>query len=215
MTSSTDAPVVRTDPFPALGELLLPVASAGSHGGILDELRARAEAEGRRAGYEQGRQDGFDRGLAEARSLVGERVDAVLASIEEAVARSQADDALVAASLGNAVVTAALEIAEAVLGREVALAESPGRDALVRALVAAPPTGHLVARLHPVDAELVAASDLPGSERRTIEIVGDPAIEPGGCVLDTPTGQVDALLSTALSRVAEALTGAPQDGGTA
>ena len=93
------------------------------------------------------------------------------------------------------------------------MSSAPGRAALERALRIAPDEGHLVARLHPDDARVLDVSAVAGSpSRRTIEIVADPAVEPGGCVLDTPTGSIDALLSTALERVGEALAVGDDDG---
>jgi len=52
---------------------------------------------------------------------------------------------------------------------------------------------------------------IQSAENRRIEVVADPSVEPGGCLLDTPTGRVDALLSTALARAAEVL-GATDNG---
>lgn len=206
MTSSTDT--LRADPFPSLGELLLP--RVGTSDGVLAELAGRAEAEGYEAGYDSGRAAGFDAGVAAGRALVGDRVDAVLNALTVETERALADSRVAAGSLGSAVVDAAMALARAVLGRELAVAASPGRDALVRALTEAPGEGRLVARLHPTDAELLDLDGVPSGQNLRIEVVADPSIEPGGCLLDTPTGRVDALLSTALARAAEVL-GATDD----
>ena len=73
--------------------------------------------------------------------MVRAHVDAVLATLSDSVARQRAEEDQLTASLGPSVIDAALRIAEAVLGRELELADSPGRDALVRALRAAPERG--------------------------------------------------------------------------
>lgn len=207
MTSSTDT--LRADPFPSLGELLLP--RVGTSDGVLAELRGRAEAEGYAAGFDSGRAAGFDAGVVAGRALVGERVGAVLDTLTAEAERALSDAPVVAGSLGSAVVDAALALAAAVLGRELAVAASPGRDALLRALTEAPDEGRLVARLHPTDVELLDLDGIQSAENRRIEVVADPSVEPGGCLLDTPTGRVDALLSTALARAAEVL-GATDNG---
>lgn len=204
MTSSTDT--LRSDPFPPLGELLVP-----GDGGALAELRQRARAEGYEDGFAAGRAEGFDVGAAAGRALVADRVERVLAEVAAAAERARLDDAAIAESLGAVVLDAALELARAVVGRELALAESPGRDALLRALRAAPREGRLVARLNPADAELLGADDVAALSDRPVELVADPDVEPGGCLLETSTGSVDALLSSALGRVAEALLGTTEE----
>jgi flagellar assembly protein FliH len=205
MTSWTEGAVTAADPFPLLVEL--PPAAAGAVD-ALSEVRAHAFEQAYHAGFAEGLRDGRVRGEAEGAVVVRAHVDAVLATLSDSVARQRAEEDQLTSSLGPSVIDAALRIAEAVLGRELELADSPGRDALVRALRAAPERGHLVARLHPDDAALLHDADVPGSTgRRTLEVVADPSVERGGCLLETPTGSVDALLSTAFERVREVLTG--------
>lgn len=201
MTSSTDT--VCVDPFPALTELLSP--GTGGRRSALDEARARAEAEGRDAGFRVGHAEGFDAGLAAGVDAVANRVEGLVELLAGRLDEAVAQQAAVADGLAATVVDVALQLAEAVLARELEVAQSPGRDALVRALREAPATGRLVARLHPADAELLAAGDVASSDDRPIEIVADPTVESGGCVLETPTGRVDALLSTAVARAADVL----------
>jgi flagellar assembly protein FliH len=206
MTSWTE-PVRASDPFPQLVELPTPVGGVGRGGDDLDAARAQAIEQGYQAGFDRGLADGVVRGEADGRRAVAERVEEVLAQIAAAADRARADDALVAASMGATLVDVAVRIAEAVIGREVATSQGAGREALERALRVAPDDGHLIARLHPDDARLLDASTVPTTSRRTIEVLADSRIERGGCIVDTPSGAVDALLSTALARVAAALAG--------
>ena len=202
MTTSSTEVVLPRDPFPALSELLLP--QAGGERSALDELRDRARAEGWQAGFESGHADGVAAGIVDARDAPSTQAAIVLGQIESGVQAALAEQATVVASLGAAIVDAALDLARAVVGHEVAASASPGRDALLRAFTEAPTTGSLVAHLHPDDVELLGG-DLPAHGVAEVAVVPDATVERGGCIVETSSGRIDALLSTALARAAAAL----------
>ena len=187
------------------------LAAAASALDALDPARVAALTdEARRLGHQEGFAAGAAEGRAAGFAASASEIDALLASL------TRAADALgaAAAALGETqaveleaveddLVGAALTIAEAVIGRELALAVDPGREALSRALALVPPATAVVARLHPVDvATLDAHADLGG---RSVEIVSDPSVEPGGCVADAGDARIDAQLGAALARVADRL----------
>ena len=192
-----------TDPFPALDSLGLP-----SLGAELDDelgaLRRHAFEEGRRAGFESGRFEGHARGMAEGRTDASAEITSLRRSIDAAVASFERRDTGMSAEL----VDFALDIARAVLDRELVVAANPGRDALVRAVDSSPERADLIARLHPADVALLGdGADLaPG---RALRIVADPGIDPGGCVLDAGSARIDAQIQPALDRVRVALLGEP------
>ena len=64
-----------------------------------------------------------------------------------------------------------------------------------------------VARLHPADASLLDASSLNSAATGALTIIPDPAIEPGGCILEVGDSRIDAQLGPALDRVRSALLG--------
>jgi flagellar assembly protein FliH len=89
---------------------------------------------------------------------------------------------------------------EDLLGRELALADSPVLDAVRRALTLCPADSPAVLRLHPDDlAEMQAdaLAELPDSVR----VVPDATVERAGAVAETGPRRIDAQLSTALERV--------------
>jgi flagellar assembly protein FliH len=55
---------------------------------------------------------------------------------------------------------------------------------------------HLRVRLHPADQQHVLAGAGEALKARDARIVADPAIEPGGCIVDSDLGQVDARIGT-------------------
>jgi flagellar assembly protein FliH len=90
------------------------------------------------------------------------------------------------------------------LGREVALAASPGMDAVRRALTLCPPDGPVRVRLHPDDLAEIPAEALAGLPE-SVTVVGDDTVERAGALAEAGTQRVDAQLSAALQRVREVL----------
>ena len=55
---------------------------------------------------------------------------------------------------------------------------------------------HLRVHVHPADQQHVAAGAGEALKARDVRIIADPAIEPGGCIVDSDLGQVDARIGT-------------------
>jgi len=55
---------------------------------------------------------------------------------------------------------------------------------------------HLRVRVHPADHAHVAAGAGEALQARDARLVADPTIEPGGCIVDSDLGQVDARIGT-------------------
>lgn len=173
----------------------------------LEVIQRQARDEAARMGYEDGFAAGQRDALAQARTQAEDATQAVqqaLAALDAAAARLRSEQSVTVADVEQHVVTMALSIAEAVLGREVAAAAAPARDALVRALALAPRGVAAVARLHPADARTIGDVAALAADR-TISIVADPSVEAGGCVLDAGPCRIDAQVGPALDRVREAL----------
>ena len=184
----------------------------------LTEAREQACREGFEAGRREGHAKGLADGMADGRlaletqlteseaRIEAERL-AMLASLSETVSAlaDQVDARLdaIGETATNSVVDLALEIAEAVLAREVAVLEDPGADAIARCLELAPAFGDLVAYLNPEDAERLGAID--GLDGRRLVVKPDPTLETGDAIVTVDEAVIDARLSESLQRVAEAL----------
>ena len=204
---------VRLDP--RLADPRLEAAFDEAAEEVRTAARAQGYAEGWAAGQAAALADAEQRAAAlaaaqeateAARSLAFHRaVEAVVRGAGELERRAlpQAEE------VRDVVVDAALALAAAVLGREVALDPEPGRAALMRALDLAPDGTRVVVRLNPSDhAALLVAAD--GSSEvvvggRTVTLVSDPSIAIGGAVADCDATRVDARLETALQRAREVL----------
>ncbi len=188
--------MLRTDPFPTIDELggaTVVVPSADAAAAPVEELRTEEDgyADGLLRGYEDGRRQA----AAEARDDLSFALRAMHAAIEDL----HRADTVGIDSLAHDVIELAMSIAEAIVGREIDTAVDPGRDALVRALALAPDRGAIVARLHPADLERLDETGLAAG--RDLELVADPHVSPGGCVLDAGSARIDAQVPAALARV--------------
>lgn len=195
--------MTTSSPFPALEELpALDLAVLGRGAAPAAVAQARAAEIGRAEGFEVGFDEGRRAGVAGGRA----DVERVLGAVSDAIDRLERRDAASLAEVGPQAVELALAIAEAVIGRELAVAEYPGADAIVRALALAPDRGPVLARLHPADAATVgdAGALVPGRE---LEVVADPSVEPGGCLLEVGPARIDAQIGAAVQRVRDELLG--------
>lgn len=175
---------------------------------------------------EQANREGFEAGHAEgmsvAQQVIAEMVETMRLQVQdEQVAWREQAQATLAALAGSVAALdartapafnemtaslseAAFTLVSDMLGRELALAADPTRDAVERALRLVPADAPAVVRLNPddlaaLDAEWVA------SLRATVTLLPDPSVERSGAVAESGARRVDAQLSTALARVQEAL----------
>jgi flagellar assembly protein FliH len=186
---------------------------------VVADAAAQAAADGRAEGFTQGYAEGTARASAESEAELATlrqryaaehdeqmgRLTRALAAVDAAARSLEAQTAPAAAEVERLALGFAVDIAAELLGRELALTKSPVLDAVRRALALAPVDGDLLVRLNPADAEVVAAGVRAAAPGRTVEIVADAGIEPGGCVVDAGACHVDAQLGPALERVRAAL----------
>jgi flagellar assembly protein FliH len=180
---------------------------------VVEQLTAEAQAAGYAAGWAEGRRaaraaaqearDEFAAEVAEfaaAQEVSARRVIAVLAA---AVERFEQRATPAVENLQVELVDAAFALAESIIGRELATAVEPGRDAIARALALAPAGRSAVARLSPAD-----AATLPGMavvDGRDIVVVADPALEPGDAIVECDATIIESRIGAALGRARKVL----------
>jgi flagellar assembly protein FliH len=180
----------------------------------LDAARAAAEAAGYAAGWAAGQHAAraaaeaeMEAWRAQAAAVAAQhaaRLGQAVAAVERGASALERAAAPVAAECDAALAAAAVELAEALLGRELALTADPVMDGVRRALSLAPNGRPVTLRVHPDDASTLASDDLAGTGR-VITVVADPTVEPGGCVAECDATRINAQLGTALDRVRETL----------
>lgn len=177
--------------------------------GIPEDLLDEALQAARVEGYDAGRAEAFEAAeleLRERRAAQQESIDDARHALETATTGMIAMQSSLDARLADRVGDVAFAVAEALVGRELATATDPGRDAIARALALAPARVAVTVRLHPDD--LGHGGGLGGDEAgRNLSLVGDPTLSRGDSVVELDTGEIDASIGAALERVRRALEG--------
>jgi len=180
----------------------------------LEELVEQARQEGFEAGYRKAKEDERDESLDELRKL-----RAALDRVVQGILQARLDSVRVAE---RDVVALAIDLASAVLDRELALSSCPLSEALRRSLELVPDREPIVLRLHPVDASLLRLQEercrvAPGLLERDVTLIEDESVERHGCVIELENSRIDGQIVTALERaraVLEQLSPLGQEEGT-
>ncbi len=152
-----------------------------------DGLRkARTEVDATIARY-----DAAQRGLLSVTRALLQAVDQLQAHDGEAIERVQHQAVMFGAAL-----------AEELIGRELRMSDDVVTATVDRAIAFAPDRGGIILRVHPSDLA-VAREHAEGIDQIAgrVDLVGDPAIEPGGCVATVGPLRIDAQVGVALERV--------------
>jgi flagellar assembly protein FliH len=182
----------------------------------------RAKESARTAGYAEGWAQG-----QRAAALAAQAAEEKIAAQEQAAeAQRQAALAQSVAAVGRAaaklegqlmptlqelqdlILVHALELAEAIVGRELSDPQGRGTDAVRRAIAAAPEQGDIVVHLHPDDYRNIMGSATDADynyEGRPVHLRPDPGLRPGDAVAETGSTTVDASIAAAFERAREAL----------
>jgi flagellar assembly protein FliH len=106
------------------------------------------------------------------------------------------------------ILAAAVELTQAILGRELATVDSRALHAMNRAMSLTPPVAPVTVRLHPDDYQTLLREDWSDEfhiDGRTVHLRSDPTLEPGDAIAEAGATTVDATLPAALARVKEVL----------
>jgi flagellar assembly protein FliH len=156
--------------------------------------RVVAQAEAQAAEVER---QALERGLREAEAAMNAEVNRAVADLRDQLARSLAELSelrkTLAAEAERDLVRLALEIARKVVRREVAV-DPDIPLTLARVALARVHRAAATVRLHPDDFEYVNSRRDTLRSGEMIEIVADPAVGRGGCVVVSERGDIDARL---------------------
>lgn len=163
---------------------------------------AVAESEAmKKAAYEQGYRDG----LVAVRAEMG----GALATLRELALGARLDSEQMLRANEEQLIDLALAVARKVVGQELGTDRSFVVNA-VKEAVACVEAGNIVRiRISPNDFEILtsywreAYGDKEGLSGT--EIIADPKVQPGGCVIDTRTGVIDAQIATKFTEIADTL----------
>lgn len=168
---------------------------------------ARAAEAARSLAYEQGYNAGLEQARADVEAATDDanrRVRRALGALTIAIEEFQVREATALHDVEDEIVRAAFEIARSVLARELRVAEDPGAEAIARAIGLLPGRDSALVRLSPEDAATLNINRVDAGGRQ-IEVIADPAVESGGCVVESGNTTIDAQLSSVLAKVAQVL----------
>ncbi len=170
---------------------------------IVDGVMAQARSNGYATGLEEGLA-AADAQVQRAEQDRWDHIRSAAAALNRSAEQFETAQATAFRDIEDALATAAFLLTEALLGRELAAASTPGRDAVARALRLAPERLPANVYLNPDDADAIGdISQLaPG---RSLEIIKDPSIAPGDCRVAVARMVIDATLHNAVERAREAL----------
>lgn len=211
MTDTTTTGTVQRIAFPVIGD------PAGR------ERAVGADVRGHAAGYTAGLRAAQAETDALRARLQAEHVALTASLRADTVRRLAVLDAATTAMLStiapvlddahDSVASAAIDLAEAIVGYEIrasrplvgpdddreARIASGAETTVRRALASIDRTVPVAVRLSPADAARVTDVDLP------VPVVADPALRDGDALVDLPQGMLDARIATALDRARTAL----------
>jgi flagellar assembly protein FliH len=170
------------------------------------ETVERARVQGHAAGYAAGRREAAEilaadraaqeEAAAQLLDVEVRRLRAAAAALTAAAGGLHARTRVALASGDEELLGAAVALATALVGHELADGEGSALAAVRRALAAADPAPVVAIRLAPEDLEVVA-----GATDVTVPLEADPGLERGDAVAVLAEGLVDARITTALERV--------------
>ncbi|MGI9539327.1 MAG: FliH/SctL family protein [Miltoncostaeaceae bacterium] len=203
-----------TPPIRSTAELLAPPPPDTPEGALaFARNEADALVEGARAGIDEARrsatEEGYAAGYRDGEQAIADAVAAARSLIDELEAeRQRRPDAA-----AEDVTIVALEIAARLVRAEVQVHPERVLDVVKGAIRRASQRDVLLVRVHPDDLALVRdatpdlMSQMGGVDR--LDVIEEPRVSRGSCVLETPAGDVDATFPTQLERLLGALLDPP------
>lgn len=159
-------------------------------------------SERERRAFERGRQEGAleaTRAAQQVRAGHVERIGRVVENLQAGLDQ-------LASRGADALLDLALEAARQVVRRELSLQRDAALPVVREAIgLIVDHAAHPRVHLSPQDFELVCAELESDATHRGCRFVSDPSVQPGGCRIETPQGEIDATVATRWRRVISAL----------
>ncbi len=204
---------VPADPvaWPVLG-------SPGSHSPAPQALRAMPDAaelqtlrervaqveDDARAREERAFASGYAKGEAAGRAQEAARIESAVASLVAAAAAMSDQRRKLRRGCEEDCVKLSIAIARRVLRRELSVDPEAVLGIVKAALARLEGREVERIRVHPDDAELIRRY-IDGAAGRQLEVVGEPRVERGTCIIETARGALDASVETQLAEIQRGL----------
>lgn len=171
-------------------------------------LRQQAEEAGFAMGKQAGYEDGFALGQEEGAAAVREELQAEKQVMQDVIGECEAIRSRVIAQAERDIVVLSLAIAEKIVGRHLELAPEDTAHVVKEVVEGLQQSDGGVIRVHPSVLQALGEAmeeTADGEGPKGFELVGDASIKPGGCLVETDFGRLDARLETRLTNLSQAL----------
>ncbi|NIC41929.1 FliH/SctL family protein [Aquabacterium sp. A08] len=163
----------------------------------IEEVRQQARAEG----FEHGRQAGAEETRQALEAPLRQLGRDQAARLAQVLQQAQADLATLEQGLTAQVLELACDLARQVVRRELATPLEPLKAAVQEALALLVEDGKpATLRLHPDDLALLQAEPSTPWAGLAVQLQADDSLTPGGCVVESPQGAVDATVEKRWAR---------------
>lgn len=174
-----------------------------------EEQSTLANQNAREHGYQQGYQEGHSQGLADAQQEINDTLHNAVAKSQHLLALAEEEHRERILASERQIIDIALAVAQKVLNREIAENPISVLPIVRAALEKIQDQDQITIFVGPEDYNLLlqAKRDLQmlvGRER-ALTIAADTTISPGGCLIDTPYGTVDARIDIQLEMIKKSL----------
>lgn len=163
-----------------------------------EQWLARIE-EARTQGYQQGYRDGLE-ALDAAKRQFAQQISAQMGQLVAAFdSQTEALDGQLADTLVQTAVTLARQVVRSEIAQRPELIVQVAQDAVGAVILSA---RHLRLRLNPQDLPLVEAGASDLLNARGVMLQADATLQPGGCIVESDLGQVDARIEARWAQAA-------------
>lgn len=154
---------------------------------------------------QQGWQDGYERGVRNAEAEYNARLEEANNIVQQAHIKRQE----IIAGSEDEIVQLAMAVARKVISTELTANPEYIIQIVKRAIQKVTDREEVTVRVNPenLDTVISAQDKLSGSVQgiRKFKVLADNSVTPGGCVIETPNGNVDARIESQLGEIEQAL----------
>ncbi len=181
---------------------------------VIEEMarvKKEAFAEAYAKGQEEGHADGFKAGFEAGKKNAAQDLTSLFNALRSAIEKSNSLLSEVAQNSESQIISLAMNIARKVIQREIMLDPKATADLIRAALQKVSHRKEFFIKVSPVDHESLKAQEpyLRQDLKQIVhfEVLSDSRVEPGGCLIETEAGSVEASIQKQLQFIEEQLQG--------
>ncbi|MES2793176.1 MAG: FliH/SctL family protein [Planctomycetota bacterium] len=176
-----------------------------------EELRAEAWQLGHTTGSLQAEAEFEAQVEAEVQLRLQERLSHLVPALQAATTQLIQDREQILLQWESAAIQLSLTLAERIVRRELQMQPVAPRALIAEALQLTAGASAIVLRLNPTDVAEIETHSADWQQLLatpvSLKIIADPQITRGGCLVETPQGEIDGRIETQLARLASELMG--------